>query len=80
VLLPQRWQLTPILGERFTFHDLRAKSASDSASDQNAADRLGHGDVKLTRDTYGRLPRRSAALKIILDNIRQPRVRPRLTH
>jgi len=41
----------PLLGERFTFHDLRAKSASDSASDQDAADRLGHGDAKLTRDT-----------------------------
>ena len=57
----------PLLAERFTFHDLRAKSASDSASDQDAADRLGHGDVKLTRDTYRRLPRRAAALKI-LDN------------
>jgi integrase len=56
-----------LLAERFTFHDLRAKSASASASDQDAADRLGHGDVKLTRDTYRRLPRRAAALKI-LDN------------
>ena len=28
--------------------------------DQDAADRLGHGDVKLTRDTYRRLPRRAA--------------------
>ena len=51
--------------KKATFHDLRAKSASDSASDQDAADRLGHGDVKLTRDTYRRLPRRAAALKIL---------------
>lgn len=45
----------PLLVERFTFHDLRAKSASDSESDQAAADRLGHGDAKLTRNTYRRL-------------------------
>ena len=29
------------LAERFHFHDLRAKSASDDATDQGAADRLG---------------------------------------
>jgi len=70
----------PLLAERFTFHDLRAKSASDSASDQDAADRLGHGDVKLTRDTYRRLPRRAAALTdirqqgLILDSPADDRV------
>jgi integrase len=45
------------LTERFHFHDLRAKSASDAASDQEAADRLGHGDAALTRRVYRRLPR-----------------------
>jgi hypothetical protein len=55
----------PLMAERFTFHDLRAKSASDAESDQAAADRLGHGDAKLTRETYRRLPRRASALKIL---------------
>ncbi len=55
----------PLLVERFTFHDLRAKSASDAESDQVAADRLGHGDVKITRETYRRLPRRASALRIL---------------
>lgn len=49
----------------FHFHDLRAKSASDAKSDQEAADRLGHGDVKLTRKVYRRLPRRAPALSIL---------------
>jgi integrase len=49
----------------FHFHDLRAKSASDDSTDQGAADRLGHGDVKLTRRVYRRLPRRASALKIL---------------
>jgi hypothetical protein len=40
---------------------------TSEATPQDAADRLGHGDVKLTRDTYRRQPRRAAALKI-LDN------------
>jgi integrase len=53
------------LATRFHFHDLRAKSASDAHSDQDAADRLGHGDVKLTRKVYRRLPRRAAALRIL---------------
>lgn len=55
------------LAEGFHFHDLRAKSASDGGSDQEAADRLGHADVKLTRRVYRRLPRRAVALRI-LDN------------
>lgn len=49
----------------FHFHDLRAKSASDADSDQSAADRLGHADVKLTRRIYRRLPRRATALRIL---------------
>lgn len=50
------------LEERFHFHDLRAKSASDSDDDQSAADRLGHSDVKLTQRVYRRLPKRAKAL------------------
>lgn len=53
------------LVETFHFHDLRAKSGSDSESDQAAADRLGHSDPSLTRRVYRRLPRRATALKIL---------------
>lgn len=48
--------------DHFHFHDLRAKSASDSDDDQSAADRLGHSDVKLTQRVYRRLPKRAKAL------------------
>jgi len=51
-------------GERFHFHDLRAKSASDADSDQAAADRLGHQDPALTRRVYRRLPRIADPLKL----------------
>lgn len=53
------------LKDRFHFHDLRAKSASDDATDQGAADRLGHASVETTKRIYRRLPRRGAALKIL---------------
>jgi integrase len=49
----------------FHFHDLRGKSASDAASDQEASDRLGHADVAFTRRVYRRLPRRAMALRIL---------------
>ena len=51
--------------DHFHFHDLRAKSASEAETDQEAADRLGHGDVRVTRKHYRRLPQRSKALKIL---------------
>jgi integrase len=47
----------PVVADRFHFHDLRAKSASDAVSDQAAADRLGHRSVALTQRIYRRLPR-----------------------
>lgn len=50
---------------RFTFNDLRAKSASDAQSDEEATARLGHNDPKLTKRIYRRLPRRAQALKIM---------------
>lgn len=52
------------LKDRFHFHDLRAKSASDDETDQGAADRLGHASVETTKRIYRRLPRRAAALRI----------------
>jgi integrase len=41
-------------GERFTFHDLRGKSGSDSASLQDAYERLGHTSISMTRRVYDR--------------------------
>lgn len=38
--------------ERFTFHDIRRKSASDSASLTEASERLGHSSTALTKKTY----------------------------
>lgn len=42
------------LTESFTFHDLRAKSASDSGSLQAAYERLGHSSPSMTRQVYDR--------------------------
>jgi integrase len=53
------------LAERFTFHDLRAKSATDAESDEEATARLGHNDPKLTKRVYRRLPKRAKALRIV---------------
>jgi integrase len=53
------------LAETFHFHDLRAKSASDADSDQEAADRLGHKDAAMTRAVYRRRPRRAIPLRIL---------------
>lgn len=57
--------LTKGLTERYTFNDLRAKSASDAGSDEEATARLGHNDPKLTKRVYRRLPRRAIALKVL---------------
>jgi integrase len=51
--------------DHFHFHDLRAKRASDADTDQEAADALGHADVRVTRKHYRRLPQRSKALRIL---------------
>jgi integrase len=40
----------------FTFHDIRAKSASDSPTIADAQDRLGHMDQRTTRTSYIRRP------------------------
>lgn len=53
------------LKERFTFHDLRAKSASDAESDEEAAARLNHSSTAITRKVYRRKPRRAKALRIL---------------
>lgn len=40
--------------KRFTFHDLRAKSASDSVSVDAAFQRLGHTSIAMTKRVYDR--------------------------
>jgi len=51
----------PLLPESFTFHDLRAKSGSDSGDVQEANDRLAHDDLRTTQVVYRRKPRRARA-------------------
>lgn len=42
--------------EPFAFHNLRGKSGSDAASDEEAQHRLGHKSVETTRKHYRHLP------------------------
>lgn len=42
------------LKERFTFHDLRAKTVSDSKSLEDAMTRAGHQSMTMTRSVYDR--------------------------
>jgi integrase len=56
----------PALAERFTFHDLRAKSASDDDFDV-ATERLAHDDPRTTQRVYRRKPRRARPGAKILD-------------
>lgn len=53
----------PILTERFTFHDIRAKAVSDSKSLQEAMDRAGHTSMAMTRGVYDRGTRDVLPLK-----------------
>jgi len=59
------WTHEPVITERFTFHDLRAKSLSDAKSLEEAQKRGGHADSKITQRVYRRLPKRAPALKIL---------------
>ena len=49
--------------EKFNFHDLRAKCASDSTSLQEASERLGHTSTAITDRVYMRVPYRVKPLK-----------------
>ena len=56
--------------ERFTFHDLRAKSISDASSLAEGQLRAGHADPRITQKVYRRLPETVAILDtggLILD-------------
>ena len=50
-------------GKRFTFHDLRAKSASDSETIDAAYQRLGHTSMSMTRRAYDRGVRKVKPLR-----------------
>lgn len=50
--------------QRYHFHDIRAKAASEAASDQAASNLLGHADKRVTVHHYRRLPQRSEAVPI----------------
>jgi integrase len=57
---------TRAIVERFTFHDIRAKSLSDAKSLEEAQKRGGHADSKITQRVYRRLPiRAKAATKVV---------------
>jgi hypothetical protein len=55
-----------VLAERFTFHDLRAKSASDDELEV-ATERLAHDDPPTSQKLYRRKPRRARPGAKILD-------------
>jgi integrase len=52
-----------LLKESFTFHDLRAKNASDEEDVAVASNRLGHMDAKTTKRVYRRKPTRVRPLQ-----------------
>lgn len=54
---------TGALPIRFTFHDIRAKSVSDSASLEDAMKRAGHQNMSMTRGVYDRGIRKVPSLK-----------------
>jgi len=43
-----------LIQEKFTFHDIRAKSSSDTDNRQNASELLGHSDTRITERVYNR--------------------------
>lgn len=58
----------PALAEWYTFHDIRAKRASDAEDIQEANEVMAHDDVKTTQKIYRRKPRRARAGAKILDS------------
>lgn len=61
---------SPVITEAFTFHDLRAKRASDAEDVEEANEALAHDDIKTTQKVYRRKPRRArAGAKIVRDAV-----------
>lgn len=59
----RKLHLSGRLPVRFTFHDIRAKTVSDSDSVYEAMERAGHEDMKMTRSVYDRGIRKVKSLK-----------------
>jgi integrase len=53
----------PDKADRFTFHDIRAKSLSDAQTLEDARIRVGHSDPKITQQIY----RRRAEVATVMD-------------
>lgn len=53
----------PVLEKRFTFHDIRAKTVSDSETLDSAFERAGHTTMAMTRGVYDRNFRKVTPLK-----------------
>jgi integrase len=51
------------VGERWTFHDLRAKCVSDSETLESTFERAGHTTMAMTRGVYDRNYRKVSPLK-----------------
>lgn len=49
--------------ERFTYHDLRALSATSSVTSEAASERLGHSSVEMTKRVYIRKPTKVTPLR-----------------
>lgn len=58
----RRW-VEPILKDRFTFHDIRAKTVSDTQDLNEAMKRAGHTSMAMTRGVYDRGERPVKPLK-----------------
>lgn len=66
----QRWRVKlPV--DDLKWHDLRRKTGSDSASDADAAQRLGHSDEKVTRKHYRAKPTAVTPLATIRKQVKQ---------
>lgn len=52
-----------VIKESFTFHDIRAKSATDTICEQEASNRLGHSNIATTRKVYLRKATKVKPLK-----------------
>ena len=60
---PGKGGAPPALAERFTFHDLRAKCASDIKGLEDAATLLGHASSQTTKSVYRRKMPRATPLR-----------------
>jgi integrase len=54
----------PNKADRFTFHDIRAKSLSDADTTEQARVRAGHADITITEEVYRRKPAVASVMDI----------------